>query len=184
MKTRKKFSKNQAILNRNIYINFYSNYLIYSYLNNYNLKFFFYFLLKKKYYLRNKKKIICLTTLDVRNKYTLLNNQFKFLNTNLAKISTKDKFFQTPQTAKTNYSFVNKQISLLSNSVNNKSSNSSIFMVSKNFNYIGLNNNSTQIYRLMLIYKEVLAILFILNLVKLFEVYKVILNLVYLNIKI
>ena len=39
---KKKFLKNQPILNRNIYINFYSNYLIYNYLNNYNLKFFFF----------------------------------------------------------------------------------------------------------------------------------------------
>ena len=181
---KKKFLKNQTTLNRNIYINFYSNYLIYNYLNNYNLKFFFFFILKKKYYLKNKKKVIYLNISDVRNKHTVLNKQFKFLNTNFNRISTKDKFFQSVKPSNVNYSFISKQVSLLSNNTKNKNSNG-IFINNKNLNYIDLNGNvNSQVGKLTLIYKEVVSILFILNLIKLFEVYKTILNLIYLNIKI
>jgi hypothetical protein len=114
----------------------------------------------------------------------VLNKQFKFLNTNFNRISTKDKFFQSVKPSNVNYSFISKQVSLLSNNTKNKNSNG-IFINNKNLNYIDLNGNvNSQVGKLTLIYKEVVSILFILNLIKLFEVYKTILNLIYLNIKI
>jgi hypothetical protein len=180
---RKKFLKNQPILNRNIYINFYSNYLIYNYLNNYNLKFFFYFLSKKRYYLKNKKKITYLNSLNIRNKCIVLNKQFKFSNTRINKITTKDKFFQSVKASSINYSFINNQLPTLKNTTQNVNTNA--YISNKSLNYIVLSNNlNNQLCKLTLIYKEVMCILFILNLIKIFEIYKTIINLIYLNIKI
>ena len=47
MKMKKKYIKKLIFLNRNIRINNYNNYLIYSYLNNCNFKLNYFFLEKK-----------------------------------------------------------------------------------------------------------------------------------------
>ena len=142
-------------------------------------------MLKKKYYLSNKKKVIHLNVLDTRNKSIALNMQFKFLNTSCNKTVAKSKFFQSMKTSIDSYGFINNKLPLFNSKVNNQNKiNNGSFTISKNLNYVDLNVSNTQTCKLNLIYKEIMSILFILNLVKLFQVYKTILNLVYLNIKI
>ena len=182
MKMKKKYIKNLNILNRNIYINFYSNYMIYNYLNNYNLKFFFYYLIKKTYYLKNKKKILVFNKVNAYNKSIILNNSLYFKNVNFKLTNFKDKFFNNANSKFVKvYSFINKKILYFnSNSLTNKTD--STLILSNNYKFINLNNKT--IVNLNLLYKEIFFIIFILNLLKLFEFYKLILNLTYLNIKI
>lgn len=153
--------------------------MIYNYLNNYNLKFFFYFLLKKKYYLRNKKKILIFNKSNVYNKYKTINKQLFFNNVNIPLVNLKNKFFYEikPQT---NYNFINNKL-LLFNNKNNNSLNSNVIL-DKTTNYVNLNNKVN--INLDLLYKEVFFILFLLNLIKIFEFYKLLINLLYINIRI
>lgn len=176
---KKKYLKNLNILNRNMYINFYSNYMIYNYLNNCNLKFFFYFLLKKKYYLKNKKKILIFNKSNIYYKYININKQLFFNNINISLINLKNKFFYEikPQTS---YNFINNKL-LFFNNKNNNNLNSNIIL-NKTINYINLNNKIN--INLDLLYKEIFFILFLLNLIKIFEFYKLLINLIYINIKI
>lgn len=183
MKMKKKSIKSLNILNRNIYINFYSNYMIYNYLNNYNLKFFFYYLMKKSYYLKNKKKILVFNKLSIYKKSITLNNSFYFKNTNFKLTNFKDKFFNANFNKFTKvYNFINKKILYFNtnNSLSNKSNSSLI--ISQNHRFINLDNKV--IIDINLLYKEIFFIIFILNLLKLFEFYKLLISLTYLNIKI
>jgi hypothetical protein len=156
--------------------------MIYNYLNNYNLKFFFYYLIKKTYYLKNKKKILVFNKINSYNKSMILNNTFYFKNTNFKNINFKDKFFinLNNKFAKI-YTFINKKI-LYYNINNPIVQTNSTLILSNNYKFINLNNKA--IINLNLLYKEIFFIIFILNLLKVFEFYKLILNLTYLNIKI
>lgn len=155
--------------------------MIYNYLNNYNLKFFFYYLIKKTYYLKNKKKILVFNKINTYNKSIILNNSLYFKNTHFKLTNFKDKFFNTNNIFTKTYSFINKKI-LYFNSNSSINKTDSTLVLSNNYKFINLNNKT--IIDLNLLYKEVFFIIFILNLLKLFEFYKLILNLTYLNIKI
>ncbi len=178
MKMKKKLIKNLNISNRNLYINFYSNYMIYNYLNNYNLKFFFLYISNKKYYLKNKKKILFFNKINIYNKYINLNKVFYFKNSNLPIVNLKNKFFNNFNNTN-GFSFIQKKL-LCFTDLNSNSNNT--YFTDKKINYINLNNKN--LLSNDLIYKELFFIIFLVNIIKLFEFYKIILNLVYLNIKI
>lgn len=174
MKMKKKLTKKLNILNRNTYINFYSNYNIYNYLNNHNLKLFFYFLQKKKYYFKTNKNLNNQLTKNISNQTFSL---FNFLNYNLNTIyieSNKDKFFLAKQ--------FDKKISFLKNKLilkNNYQNNNQIIFSKHNF---FLNNQNLQLKNLVSFwYKELFTLIFLVNVLKIFELYKVIVNLLFLR---
>lgn len=156
--------------------------MIYNYLNNYNLKFFFYYLIKKTYYLKNKKKILIFNKINTYNKNLVLNNIFYFKNTSFKVVNFKDKFFNisNKKFIKT-YSFINKKL-LCFNNINTIDKINSSLVLSNNYKFINLNNKN--MLSLNLLYKEIFFLIFMLNLLKLFEFYKLLINLTYLNIKI
>ena len=156
--------------------------MIYNYLNNYNLKFFFFYLAKKTYYLKNKKKILIFNKLNTYTKSIALNNSLNFNNTDFKQLNFKDKFFTgTNSKFSKVYSFINKKI-LFFNSKDIINKTDSTLILSNNYKFIKLNNKN--IVDLNLLYKEIFFVIFVLNLLKLFEFYKLVLNLTYLNIKI
>lgn len=173
---KKKLIKNLSTLNRNISINFYSNYMIYNYLNNYALKFYFYFLLKKKYYLKNKKKILFYNKSSSYSNCTSLAKELFFFNANKAQSNFKNKFFNN-NTKLNPLSFLNNKF-LLNKDKIGKSNNSVI--LTNTFNYVSLHNKDY-----LILYKELFYIIFIISLIKLIENYKTLVNLIYfLQIKI
>lgn len=161
---RKKLQKKLNILNRNIHIKNYSNYLIYSYLNNYNLKLFFYYLNKKNYYIKNLKnfnsqiKLCSFNNLKLKNN-TYLNYNFKSYN------NLKNKFFTSSQMTQSYMVNINTSISL----------NSEYFL---NNGYIIDSNDFNQNLTIN-IYKELVTLNFIISLSKIWELYKIIIMLFY-----
>lgn len=161
---RKKLQKKLNILNRNIHIKNYSNYLIYSYLNNYNLKLFFYYLNKKSYYIKNLKnfnyqiKQYNLCNLKLKNN-TYLNYNFKSYN------NLKNKFFTSNQ-------ITQNQMININTSVTN---NSEYFL---NNSYIVETANLNKIL-LIDFYKELVVLNFMLSLTKIWELYKIVIMLFY-----
>jgi hypothetical protein len=137
--------------------------------------------MKKNYYLKNKKKILVFNKSNIYKKSIILNNNLYFRNTNLKLINFKDKFFNTNFNKFDKvYSFINKKILYFNSNSINKSDSSVI--LNKNINFINLNNKA--IIDINLLYKEIFFIIFVLNLLKLLEFYRLLINLTYLNIKI
>ena len=160
MKMKKKFQKKSIILNRNIHIKNYNNYLIYSYLNNYNLKLFFFFLQKKKNYIKN---LNFWKSLLLKSNYT---NFSKITNHKLNKnlISTfKNKFFDNLYYLENK----NKQVNENSNLINYNN-----YLC----NNVELNNFLNNDFL-----KDIILLNFIQNLLKTYEIYKVITLLLYIK---
>lgn len=172
MKMRKKYINKASILNQNIYINFYSNYIIYNYLNNYNLKYFFYFVNSKKYYFKNKKNIQIVNKENLNLKLILLKSQLNFNKSNFYSNNYKNKFFILNEN-KVKYLYLQNKIEL--NNIGEKN-----MYISKDKKYIDINNNIALI-NLDILYKEFFIILFLINILKIFEFYKSFINILYLN---
>lgn len=163
---RKKLQKKLNILNRNIHIKNYSNYLIYSYLNNYNLKLFFYYLNKKNYYIKNLKKFNSQISLSNLSNLNLKNNNYldySFKSYN----NLKNKFFSSNQPIKNQMIDINTSIT-----------NTSEYFL--NSNYIVDSNDLNKILSIN-IYKELIVLNFILSLTKIWEFYKIIIILFYIS---
>lgn len=172
---RKKLIKKLNILNRNTYINFYSNYNIYTYLNNHNLKLFFYFLNKKKYYFKNANTLKSNVSNNVKLNYFVFNTNLNYSLNDMYISNYKDKFF--------NNEIRKKKITHLNNKLNLENSN----VFNKNTLYINkdkllLNTNNINLSaNINVFYKELFVLIFLINIVKIFELYKVMLNLIYIT---
>lgn len=176
---RKKFQKKLNISNRNLYIKFFTNYKIFNYSHNYHLKFFFFFLKKKKYYFKyklilnkNLKSSINTNILSkklylnfIKNSKNSTNNKNKFFNSNF----TKQKVFQFNKELEINYS--------------NKVLNNNILYNSNNNNYVSL-THFNGLLNLLNLYKGLMSVIYIYCFLKYLEIYKIVINLIYYNIKI
>jgi len=166
--------------NRNIHINRYRSYLIYSYLNNYNLKLFFFFLSKKYAYCKNIKLVV-----NSFRKLKLVSLGFKnnlFVEKNLnVHNSLKDKYF-TPKPNEPKNSInqdigTNQGINIMFRISNNKALSNTLYK-KKSF----LINKSLNSLSLISIYKEITIFIFILGLIKQYEYYKILTLLFFINI--
>lgn len=185
MKMKKKLIKKQNILNRNIYINYYSSFIIYNYLNNYNLKFFFYFLKKKKYYFNNKIKFKL--NIQKLQKFNSLTNKvlINFKKSDYYLNKSKDKFFNQIKLQynlffnNNKFTFINKSVDLNNNNNTNilYNINNCKILVLNNIKY--KNNLLNYYFNRNFIYKELLIVSYLLTLLKLLEIYKILINLHY-----
>lgn len=173
MKTKKKLIKKLNFLNRNTHINYYDNYLIYSYLNNYNLKLYFYYLIKKK----QIKKIS-----NYYNKfYTYLNSRYLVLINNFYieknfnfLFNYKNKYFFNNFSQNNKFIYSNKL--KLSSSKNNYKYNTNKFNF---YIYKIVNKNYFNIY---FIYNTLFILFYLLNLIKIYDFYKSFINFMYFNV--
>nr|YP_009512647.1 hypothetical protein [Uronema marinum]AXJ93339.1 hypothetical protein [Uronema marinum] len=141
--------------------------MIYSYLNNYNLKLFFYYLNKKNYYIKNIKKINF--SIKSFNKLNLINNT-NYLDYSFKSYdSLKNKFFLNTSSNKTSIFNINTTVS-----------NDSDFLL--NGNYV-INSSAINSLSSVNFYKELIIFNFILTFIKIWEFYKIILMVWYLNNK-
>jgi hypothetical protein len=168
---RKKLIKKVNILNRTTHINYYSNYILYNYLNNYNLKYYFLFNLKRKNYSRYINKFKLLLSKNVGNSI-LLKRNFNLIKSNMYINNQKDKFFKLSEINNNQHYYYKNYNYSKSTSINNN------FLVNSEGNYL-INNLS--VYNTIILYKELLVVVFILNLSKIFEVYKILTLLVFFN---
>jgi len=167
---KKNITKKINTLNRNIHINGYRNYLIYSYLNNYNLKLFFLTISKKRTYCKNIKLVI---------------NTFRKLK--LVSLNFKGNMYIEKNFDIYN-SLENKFFSLKANNRCNQSVNIKFKMSNaKESKNVSLINNNFFIYdKLSLIntintYKEISIFVFLINLSKQYEYYKILTLLFFVN---
>ena len=173
MKMKKKLTKKLNILNRNIHINYYNNYLIYSYLNNYNLKLYFYYLKKK---CNNLNTIYNITKL-----YKFLNYKYFFLLNNLYIKKNFSFFFNLK-----NKYFFNKQNEKYITIFNNKlliSTNQSdyyFYLLNENKYFCKLEplESNNKLFNFL----GLIWVIFFLNMIKIYDNYKNIINLTLLNI--
>ena len=172
---KKKLIKKVNILNQTTHINFYSNFILYNYLNNYNLKYYFLFNSKRKNYKRIITKFRNLVTKNIDNTLNL-KMRFNLGKSNIYLNNQKDKFF------KNNEALLNKNLSYQEGNyhysdIHNKVDN---FIINKKGKYL---LNDLSVFNTIILAKELMAIIFILNLSKLFEMYKIIILLTFFSIK-
>jgi len=172
---KKKLLKKINILNQNIYIKNYSNYLIYNYLNNLNLKLFFYYFKNKKYYFKNIKNIKFNLNKNIWLKKKILNQCIYIKNNTFYNNSNFNKFYNNKN--KFNYLIYKNKLTNSNIKTNQIIYNSNInYYINSNNNMISINN---WIYN---IYIELFSILFIVNMVKVLELYKICNKIIYLTI--
>jgi len=168
---RKKLLKKINTLNQNIYIKNYSNFLIYNYLNNLNLKLFFYFFKNKKYFFKNIKNIKLSLASNLNFKKNNLKQIISVESNSFYNNSNFNKFYNNEN--KVNYCVYNNNL------VNTNIKNSN-FIYNSNVKYYSINKNFNKNNFLYIVYKELFSLLFLLNLIKIFEFYKNCINLIYL----
>ena len=159
MKMKKKYIKKLDILTRPTHIKNYRNYLIYNYLNNYNLKFFIYFFKNKNYFFKNKNYFLLLQKQNLSLKFSLY-NQLYFSKSKFYILNGKDKFYSSSEKTIKQYYFNNKIELFKNKDILNKNT---LHLTNKsNTNYIDI-NNIISIINLNEFYKELFIIIFLLN---------------------
>lgn len=178
MKMKRRYIKKLDILNRPIHIKNYRNYLIYNYLNNYNLKFFIYFIKNKNYLFKNKNYLLLLQKQNLILKFALY-NQLYFIKSKFYTLNGKDKFYSSNEKKTIKQYYFNNKIELSKNKdILNKNT---LYLTNIN-NTIHIDiNNVISVINLNEFYKELFIILFLLNILKIFEFYKSLMNLVYIK---
>lgn len=171
MKMKKRSIKKVNILNRTIHINFYSNYILYNYLNNYNLKYYFLFNSKRKNYskLVNNFKLIF-----TKNSNLNLNLKagFNLVKSNMYINNQKDKFFKIVPKDSNYYYFKNYKFTQIQGKGGN-------FVISPNNNTL---INNLVAFDSVILYKELVTVIFLLNLSKIFEIYKIMILLIFFQL--
>lgn len=171
---KKKLIKKLNFSNRNIHIKYYNNYLIYSYLNNYNLKLFFYYLSKKRK-LKNINKY-CIRFYKYLNlRYlTLFNNLYIEKNFNFL-FNYKNKYFMNTNNIQNNNFILNNKLKIISEKTFyrclNSNYNSYVYKII-NINYLNIFN----------VYNTLFFIFYFMNLIKIYEFYKNFINIIYFNL--
>lgn len=164
---KRKSIKKVNILNRTIHINFYSNYILYNYLNNYNLKYYFLFNSKRKNYskLVNNFKLIF-----TKNSSLSLNlkSNFNLIKSNMYINNQRDKFFKILPKDSNYYYFKNYKFTQIQEEKGN-------FIITPNNNIL---INNLIVYDSITLYKELMTVIFLLNLSKIFEIYKIVILLI------
>ncbi len=164
---KKKYLRKLNFLNRNISIKNYNNYLIYSYLNNYSLKLFFFF--EKKNFSQLNKKLIKNFDNNIKKNFISKNNKLFLEKKNYNSYNWKNKFF-----------YRNRITSLTVNATTKL-----ILKPDEEMTIGGLTKN--YIYSLKILetsitlFKELILFSFILNLLKIYEYYKIAIILNFLN---
>lgn len=164
---KKKYLKKLNFLNRNISIKNYNNYLIYSYLNNYSLKLFFFF--EKKNFSRLNKKLIKNLNSNIKDNFILKNSLLFLEKKNQNSYNWKNKFFYKNNINKLTVAANTKLITKPSEKM-------AIGGLIKNYIY-SFKTLETNLN----VFKELILFSFILNLLKVYEYYKVTIILNFLN---
>ena len=161
MKMRKKLIKKLNILNQTIHINYYNNYNLYNYYNNYNLKFYYLYETKRTNYRKYIKYITFFFKSNVLRQQ-LIKSKFNLIKSFMYSINQKNKFYKNEK--KINfYRFKNYQFKESINKYNYK--------IEKNSSYLVTDIN---LFNIIILYKEIIIISFLLNLAKVYEYYKII----------
>lgn len=171
MKMKKKLIKKVNILNRTIHINFYSNYILYNYLNNYNLKYYFLFNSRRKNYFKLVNNFKLIFTKNSNLNLNLKTN-FNLVKSNMYINNGRDKFFKTLPQDSNHYYFKNYKFTQTQKEKGN-------FIILLNNNI--LINNSI-LYNSIILYKELMVAIFLLNLSKIFEIYKIVILLTFFKL--
>lgn len=168
---KKKLIKKVNILNRTTHINFYSNYILYNYLNNYNLKYYFLFNTKRRNYSKFVSKFKLIFSKNINNNLNIKSN-FNLSKSDMYINNQKDKFFKPINQISSNYYYYkNYKYS----QTNTQSGN---FLITKNSDFL---INDLSIFNTLILYKELMTVTFLLNLSKIFEIYKILTLLVLFN---